>query len=114
MNVLKSTNVKRYKIQFLLFVVVVLLIVVINLFDFPIVDTVDDLLNIGQEISYDKCLKPTTEEQYKVLTSWKLQPKKCEGNVTIILLVKSSIFRNSLRHTLRKTWAQEIDTEYGM
>jgi len=38
-----------------------------------------------------------------------IEPKNtCDQNTKIVLLVKSSLYRNSLRQSIRQTWAQKI------
>lgn len=70
--------------------------------------------NIGKQI-----LKSSNKSVYKACVTeklkyqdnnfqWILRPQSCDESVSIILLIKSSIVRNSLRHSIRKTWGQTI------
>lgn len=70
------------------------------------------ILNSSIETAYSKCLEvfnSSTEPK----TIWTLQPKPCGRSVSIVIIIKSSTIRNSLRHTLRKTWAQDVSADFG-
>lgn len=60
--------------------------------------------------SFGKC--PKRSENFNTnYTYWKIKPDPCSDDVTHLILIKSSIYRSSLRWQLRKTWAQEILVE---
>lgn len=46
-------------------------------------------------------------------TSFLLKPQACDDNVDVVIMVKSSIYRNSLRNAIRKTWAKGFDGTIG-
>lgn len=71
-----------------------------------------EIMNSSKETAYKNCLRTYETKTYRI-SQWTLQPKACDAKVSVVLLIKSSIFRNTLRHTLRKTWAQEISTHFG-
>lgn len=68
--------------------------------------TITTTVTTPKKIStFGDCLSPSkvmTEPQYIIV------PKSCEDNVDLIWLIKSSIYRNSLRHLIRSTWGREI------
>lgn len=41
-------------------------------------------------------------------SSYRIMPKNCTNTVDLIFLIKSSIYRNSLRNTIRSTWGREV------
>jgi len=54
-----------------------------------------------------KCFKKAADfnENY---SNWRIQPPACKSDVKMVILIKSSILRNSLRWHIRKSWAKEI------
>jgi len=54
-----------------------------------------------------KCFKKADDfnENY---SKWRIQPPACKSDVNMVILIKSSILRNSLRWHIRKSWAKEI------
>lgn len=71
------------------------------------------ILNSSKNLTYRYCIEEATKYQMPSVT-WTITPKPCEPKTTIVLLIKSSIHRNGLRHSLRKTWAQTFtDSKIG-
>lgn len=63
-------------------------------------------LNTTKENKYKECV---TEKQKPCHFEWILQPKPCDKSTAVLLLIKSSVVRNSLRNTVRKSWGQNIE-----
>lgn len=55
------------------------------------------------------CLKSASQEE---LTA-SIQPTNCANNVYLIWLIKSSIYRNTLRKNIRNFWGQDMDFVKG-
>lgn len=75
----------------------------------------DDVIsiNVSETNQFYKCIKrvaPSTTNEMSSI-KWKLRPKICQKNISTILLIKSSIYRNFIRQIARYTWAQQFDTE---
>lgn len=70
------------------------------------------IFNSSTETEYTKCLN-IIKSKTEPVPVWKLQPKPCSGRVSIVIIIKSSVVRNSLRHALRKTWAKDMNTDFG-
>lgn len=66
-----------------------------------------NLIETGAE--FRTCLKPLYPKREVVEWNEKARPLPCSDDISIVLLIKSSLFRNSLRSILRSTWAQEIN-----
>lgn len=70
------------------------------------------VLNSSNKSQHRKCV--TEKEKYQDNYRWIIRPEACDKIVSVLLLIKSSIVRNSLRHAIRKTWGQNInDSKIG-
>lgn len=65
-------------------------------------------LNSSNENKYKECVTEKLKPCHDCF-EWTLQPKPCDKSTSILLLIKSSIVRNSLRNTVRKSWGQNIE-----
>lgn len=71
--------------------------------DYP---TVARSILINDSVLPSRCL-----DNDKNILSWIIKPNDCINNTYMIWLVKSSIYRNSLRRNIRNYWGQEIHYE---
>lgn len=56
--------------------------------------------------SFAKCLNTTENTN---IPEFEIKPENCSIDVDLVWLIKSSIYRNLLRQSIRKTWGQEIN-----
>lgn len=68
-----------------------------------------DLVLAKPDSLFKDCLN--TSEGHSRYLRWhkRVRPKYCSSDVTDVFLIRSSIFRNSLRLVLRSTWAQDVN-----
>lgn len=59
---------------------------------------------VNNSILPSKCVNPD-----KNYLSWTISPESCSEKTYLVWLIKSSIYRNSLRNSIRNFWGRDID-----
>lgn len=71
------------------------------------------IFNSSMESVYNSCLEVFESKVQSSGSNWKLKTKPCDDNVSVVIIIKSSITRNLLRRALRKTWAKDVSADFG-
>jgi len=66
---------------------------------------IESILNDIYSDQYGKCVQKANN--LSVTFQWTIKPEPCSEKDSLVMLIKSSIFRNALRWQVRKTWAKE-------
>lgn len=61
--------------------------------------------------TYKNCLNSSDGLANQLKWHKTIRPNYCTDDITDVFLIRSSIFRNSLRLVLRSTWAQDVTIE---
>lgn len=74
---------------------------------FEMMDYLSTFISFVSTRNFYNCLEKRSEplsEQYAAI------PRSCTDQTNLLFLIKSSIYRNSLRHSLRTTWAKNVSS----